>query len=79
MRGRKKENKKKEERDMKNDVEKMVEIVEDKAALETGLRVILWAAEKRELPDEGLLPVFNDSMTEELFREVLEKVAGKEY
>lgn len=64
---------------MKNDVEKMVEVVEDKAALETGLRVILWAAEKRVLPDESLLPVFNDSMTEELFREVLEKVAGKEY
>lgn len=57
----------------------IVEIIEDRAALEMGLRVIMSAAEKGKLPEECLLPTFNDSMTEEQFKRVIETVVGKRY
>lgn len=59
------------------EIEKLVEIVEDKAALEYGLRVIMDAAEKKEMPDDAYLPTFNDEMLEETFMQALEAVVRK--
>lgn len=56
------------------EIEKIIEAVEDKVMLEYGLRVIMLAAEKKEMPDEALWPTFNDVMLEENFRKTLEMV-----
>lgn len=58
---------------------KLIEIIEDRAALEMGLRVIMRAIETKELPDEALLPTFCEEMEEELLINILEKIAGKKY
>lgn len=59
--------------------DRLIEIIEDRAALEHGLRVIQSAAERKTLPEEGLLPTFNDIMLEECFKRTLEAVAGEKY
>lgn len=59
------------------EIEKLVEIVEDRAALEYGMRLIMDAAEKKAMPDAAYLPTFNDAMLEETFVRTLEAIAGK--
>lgn len=61
------------------DIDRLIGLAEDKAALEQGLRVIMYAAETKELPPEGLLPTFGDGVLEEMFVRTLEKVAGGKY
>lgn len=60
-------------------IEKFVEIVEDKAALELGLRVIMEVAETKVLPPVGVLPTFNDELIADMFNKTLELVAGKKF
>lgn len=60
-------------------IEKFVEIVEDKAALELGLRVIMEVAETKTLPPVGVLPTFNDGLIADLFNKTLELVAVKKF
>lgn len=55
-------------------IDKLIEIIEDRAALEYGLRVIMEAAEKRAFPEEAYLPTFNDELLEECFTKTLELV-----
>jgi hypothetical protein len=57
----------------------MIEIVEDKYALELGLRILMVAAERKALPEEVFLPTFNDSMLEETYKVALEKVSGQKF
>lgn len=59
--------------------ERLIEVIEDRAALETGLRVILETAETGELPKEGLLPTFHDPLVWDIFVHTLEAVSGKKY
>lgn len=59
--------------------DRMVSALEDRVSLEIGLRMVLEAAETKELPPEGVLPCFSDQNTEELLVSVLERVTGKEY
>lgn len=59
--------------------EAMIKIIEDRYALELGLRIIMRSAELGGLPDESLLPTFNDILIEENFRMTLEAVVGKKY
>lgn len=60
-------------------IEKFVEIVEDKAALELGLRVIMEVAETKVLPPVGVLPTFNDELIADMFSKTLELVARKKF
>lgn len=60
-------------------IEKFVEIVEDNAALELGLRVIMEVAETKNLPPVGVLPTFNDELIADMFNKTLELVAGKKF
>lgn len=57
----------------------MIEIVEDKYALELGLRILMVAAERKALPEEVFLPTFNDTILEETYKATLEKVSGQKY
>lgn len=59
--------------------DRIIEIVEDRAMLEYGLRVIIEAAERRALPEEAFLPTFNDALLEETFRRAVELAAGRRY
>lgn len=60
-------------------MEKLIEIIEDRAALEMGLRVIMSVIETKKLPDEALLPTFYDEIVENQFINILEKIAGEKY
>lgn len=64
---------------MKESMERLIEIIEDYTSMELAIRMIMEAAETKELPNEGSLPCFNDGIIEENFIALLEKVAGKEY
>ena len=57
----------------------IIKIIEDKYALEMGLRIIMETAERKVLPEDVFLPTFNDSLIEETFMATLEKVAGKKF
>ncbi len=59
--------------------EEMIKIIEDRYALELGLRIIMRASEVCGLPDEAFLPTFNDSLVAETFKSTLENVVGKKY
>lgn len=61
------------------DSERLIEIIEDHNSMELGLRMIMEAMAKKELPNEGSLPCFNDSIIEENFISILEGVTGKRY
>lgn len=58
------------------EIEKFIEIVEDKSMLEYGLRVLMQAAETKKMPEEAYIPTFNDEMLEEAFMAVLEKIVN---
>lgn len=64
---------------MMSDLGRMIDIIEDRSALELGLRMILDAKASKKLPPYGSLPTFNDSGTEDLFLSVLESVVGERY
>lgn len=59
------------------DFSEIVALIEDKAALEYGLRVIMEAAERKAMPEDVFLPTFNDPMLDETFTKTLELVVGK--
>lgn len=58
------------------EIEKFIEIVEDKSMLEYGLRVLMQAAETKKMPEEAYMPTFNGEMLEEAFMAVLEKIVN---
>lgn len=60
-------------------IEKFVEIVEDKAALELGLRVIMEVAETKVLPPVGVLPTFNDELIADVFNRRLSLWRGRSF
>lgn len=64
---------------MKKGIDRLVDIIEDYVSMEMAIRIIIEAAETKVLPNEGSLPCFNDSIVEENFTTILEKVTGKEY
>lgn len=64
---------------MISNTDRLIEIIEDHASYEIALRSIILAAETRELPPEGILPTFNDSMATDNLKTTLELVTGKKY
>lgn len=64
---------------MEESMGRLIEIVEDHTSMELAMRMVMEAAETKELPNEGSLPCFNDGIIEENFIALLEKVTGKEY
>ena len=64
---------------MINGIDKLVEIIEDRYAMEQAMRIILWSLETRQLPPESSLPLFSDSLVNETFFAILERITGKEY
>lgn len=64
---------------MISNTDRLIEIIEDHASYEIALRMVMEAAETHELPPEGILPVFNDSLASDNIKTVLELVSGKKY
>lgn len=64
---------------MVSNTDRLIEIIEDHTSYEIGLRMIMEAAETHELPAEGILPTFNDSMASDNLTRVLEAVTNKKY
>lgn len=56
-----------------------IEIIQDHTSYEIGVRMILEAAQTHELPSEGILPIFHDSVASEDVKTALELVTGKKY
>jgi hypothetical protein len=63
----------------RRDLMDVVDIIEDHVSVENALRMILDAADTKDLPSEGILPVFHDSYLEDLVVSILQKVTGKKY
>ena len=64
---------------MMSNTDRLIEIIEDHTSYEIGLRMIMEAAETHELPSEGILPTFNDSVASDGIKTALELVTGKKY
>lgn len=64
---------------MMSNTDRLIEIIEDHTSYEIALRMVSEAAETHELPSEGILPTFNDSIASDLFVSLLERVSGKKY
>lgn len=60
-------------------LERLISIVEDHAMLVTVLRMIMEAAETKELPKESTIPLLNDPLVNEEVMKILELVTGKKY
>lgn len=60
-------------------IDSLIRVIEDRCALEQALRIILEAAETRQLPPESSLPLFSDELVSETFFAILRHVTGKEY
>lgn len=60
-------------------LERLISIVEDHAMLVTALRMIMEAAETKELPKESTIPLLNDSLVNEDVVKILEIVTDKKY
>ena len=58
---------------------KLIEIIQDHTSMEIALRMILEALETKNLPSEGILPVFNDSLLSDEVSECLELATGQKY
>ncbi|MGN1231844.1 MAG: hypothetical protein ACI4UJ_00155 [Candidatus Cryptobacteroides sp.] len=70
----------KEATDMaRGDVDRVVDIIEDRVMFSHALDIILGTTETRQLPPEYTLPVFNDSTSDEVLRKILENVTGCRY
>lgn len=61
------------------EIERLISIVEDHAMLVTVLRMIMEAAETKELPKESTIPLLNDPLVNEDVMKILELVTGKKY
>lgn len=59
--------------------DKLVEIIQDHAAMEIGMRMILNVLDTKELPPQGILPTFNDLLSADILMDCLEKITGKKY
>lgn len=59
--------------------DRLIEIIEDHHSYELAMRIVLQAAETHELPPEGVLPTFNDSLASDTFISLLERATGKRY
>lgn len=64
---------------MISNTDRLFEIIEDHHSYELAMRIVLQAAETHELPPEGVLPTFNDSLASDTFCALLERVTGKRY
>ncbi len=64
---------------MMSNTDRLIEIIEDHTSYEIALRAILEAAETHELPPEVILPIFNDSIAQNMMRKALELITGKKY
>lgn len=64
---------------MISNTDRLIEIIEDHNSYELAMRIVLQAAETHELPPEGVLPTFNDSLASDTFISLLERVTGKRY
>lgn len=64
---------------MISNTDRLIEIIEDHHSYELAMRIVLQAAETHELPPEGVLPTFNDSLASDTFISLLERVTGKRY
>lgn len=64
---------------MLSNTDRLIEIIEDHHSYELAMRIVLQAAETHELPPEGVLPTFNDSLDSDTFISLLERVTGKRY
>lgn len=64
---------------MISDTDRLIDIIEDCHSYEIVLRMFLEAAETHELPPEGILPVFHDSVVGENVKTALELAVGKKY
>lgn len=60
-------------------LDRLISIVEDHAMLVTVLRMIMEAAETKELPKESTIPLLNDPLVNEDVVTILELVTGKKY
>lgn len=60
-------------------LERLISIVEDHAMLVTVLRMIMEAAETKELPKESTIPLLNDPLVNEDVMKILKLVTGKKY
>lgn len=59
--------------------DKLLEVVQDHTSLVQALQFILEAAETKELPPYGILPVFNDGLLNDRLKGILELVTGEKY
>ena len=57
----------------------LASMIEDRHSLEQGLRIIMEAADRNNLPEEVFLNTYNDSILEEAFAHTLEAVVGERY
>ena len=64
---------------MTSSIDRLIEVVEDRTAMELAFRIILEATESKQLPPEGNLPVFHDQIVNCNFFTILERVTGKSY
>jgi len=64
---------------MMSNTDRLIEIIEDHTSYEIALRSVILAAETHELPPEGMLPTFNDSLATDNLRTALQLVTGKKY
>lgn len=64
---------------MTNTTDRLIEIIEDHASMELAIRIIMETMETKELPPEGTLPCFNESIVEENFIAILKRITGKDY
>lgn len=60
-------------------LDRLISIVEDHTMLVTALRMIMEAAETKELPKESTIPLLNDPLVNEDVVTILELVTGKKY
>lgn len=59
--------------------DRLLEIIQDQASMEIGMRMILNALDTKELPPQGILPVFNDALSQDVLMDCLEKATGQKY
>lgn len=64
---------------MSINTDRLIDIIEDHASYDVGLRILMSVAETKELPPYGTLPIFNDSITTDSFIAAVELIAGKKY
>lgn len=61
------------------DNDSIIHIIQDHTSMEIGMRMICEAIETKNLPPEGILPCFNDSLLSDNLITCLEMATGKKY